>query len=90
MEVKLENDTIIISLPIENIPAVVEGSWASGFMETRMKVSNAEAFARDLLHALNAEQEDGTTVVHRMFDKAIDDAIEQGAQGIEDHEDQEA
>lgn len=31
---------------------------------------------------LHREAEDGTTLVHRMFDAAIRGAVEQGAEGI--------
>ena len=46
------------------------------------KIVDADAFARAVYHQLNDEEEDGTTIVHRMFDDAIKEAIEQGAEGI--------
>lgn len=80
---------IIIRLPIENLPIGVDGAWAAGYLSPRMKVTDAAAFAKDLCHALNNESEDGTTAIHRMLDKAVLDAYESGAEGIEEHEDQE-
>jgi len=46
------------------------------------KIVDADAFARAVCRQLNDEEEDGTTVVHRMFDEAIKEAVEQGAEGI--------
>jgi hypothetical protein len=41
------------------------------------------------MRELNQESEDGSTRIHRMFDGAIEEAINQGAFGIEEHERQE-
>lgn len=46
------------------------------------KFPDINAFAKEVLHALRDEEEDGTTVVHEMLDKAIVNAIEAGAEGI--------
>lgn len=86
----IEDGSIVIRIAIDALPMIVEGSWASGGMGTRYKVTDAAAFAADLVRELNDESEDGTTRIHRMFDKAIINAIEQGAEGIEEHEKQEA
>lgn len=86
----IEDGHIVIRVAIEALPMVVEGSWAAGGMDTRFKVTNAEEFAADLVSELNREDDIGTTRIHKMFDAAIDEAINQGAFGIEEHEDQEA
>ncbi|HEV2897418.1 MAG TPA: hypothetical protein VGX71_06180 [Pseudaminobacter sp.] len=46
------------------------------------KITDAEAFAKCVFDALVDEEEDGTTPVHRMFEDAIREAVEQGAEGI--------
>jgi len=69
---------------------VIEGAWATNNLPTRMKITNVQEFAADLIHELNDESEDGSTRIHRMLDKAIENAISQGAFGIEEHEQQEA
>jgi len=86
----IENGCIVIRVPIRNLPAVVEGSWAAGGMDTRFKVTDPDAFAKDLVIELNQEDVIGMTRIHKMFDRAIEEAINQGADGIEEHEDQEA
>lgn len=86
----IEDGSLVIRITLEAMPMIVEGSWAAGGMDTRYKVTDAAAFAADLVRELNYESEDGTTSIHRMFDKAIENAIGQGAEGIEEHEQQSA
>lgn len=88
-EALIEDGVIVIRLPVDNLPAVLEGSWASGGIETRWKLSDNDAFAKDLVRALNDEDEAGNTMIHRMFDKGIDEAIESGAEGVDEHPNQE-
>jgi hypothetical protein len=85
----LEGDDIVIRVPKSVLHTVVEGSWAAGGMDIRLKVTDADLFARELIRELNDEDETGATPIDRMFDKAIAQASEQGAQGIEEHGDQE-
>jgi hypothetical protein len=80
---------IVIQIPIKNLPMIVEGGWLCSVYDTRLKVTDAAVFAKELVRELNAEDEDGTTRIHKMFDAAIDEAANQGAQGIAEHEDQE-
>lgn len=81
---------IVIRVPIENLPTIVEGAWAAGGMDVRYIVTDPAVFAKELTYALDREEEDGTTPIHRMFDACIDDAINQGAEGIDEHPEQEA
>ncbi|EHM01188.1 hypothetical protein HMPREF9946_02192 [Acetobacteraceae bacterium AT-5844] len=85
----IEDGAIIIRVPLENLPQVVEGAWALGALETRYKVTDTRVFAKELLSALNCEDEQGTTPIHKLFDAGINAALDQGAEGIEEHEDQD-
>lgn len=69
--------------------AVIEGAWSMNALETRFQITDGAVFAKELMHALNREDEQGTTPIHRMCDKAIEYAIDQGAEGIEEHPEQE-
>lgn len=80
---------ILIALPIANLGAALEGAWASGHQDGRYRVTDAEVFAKEVVHELNREQEDGTTPIHLLFDKCMYEAIDQGAEGVEEHPDQE-
>lgn len=79
----IENKAIVIRVPLDTLTAIVTGSWASGAINIRMKITNVDEFAADLVRELNRETETGTTPVHRMFDAAIEASVEQGAFGIE-------
>jgi hypothetical protein len=87
-QAKIENRAIVIRLPIKSLPTVVEGAWATNVMDVRYMVIDPEMFAQDLVRELNDEDENGATRIHKMFDRAIEVAIEQGAEGVEIHEDQ--
>ncbi len=86
----IEKGAIVIRVTIDSLPMVAEGAWALGALDTRWKVTDAALFAQDLLLALNDEDEEGTTPIHKLFDAAINEALNQGAQGIEEHEIQDA
>ncbi len=88
-EARIEGNDIVIRIPIDSLPQVVEGSWAIGYMSTRYDVTEPSIFAKALVHELNYEDEQGTTPVHKLFDSMIEEAINQGAEGIEEHPDQE-
>lgn len=90
-EARIEDGKIVIEVAIDSLPVVVEASWACGVLNPRYRVTNARAFAEDLVLELNREEcEDGTTPVHALFDKAIGLSIEAGAQGIEEHPERDA
>lgn len=78
----IKDGQIVISVPVKNLPTIVEGMFAVRNREPDYKVSGATSFAKEVVRALNREDEEGTTPIHRMFDAAFDDAVEQGASGI--------
>lgn len=45
-------------------------------------VSDAKVFAHEVCRAMNEESEDGSTLLSRMLDAAVMDAVDNGAQGI--------
>lgn len=85
----IEDGQIVIRVAIDALQTVVDGAWAMRSIDARQKVTDADLFAKELCIALNREDEQGTTRVHKAFDDAILFAIEQGFEGIEDHEDQD-
>lgn len=80
----IRDGKIEISVAVANLPMIVSGSCASLGMNGLWKVTDPEAFAKDVCRALNAEDGCGSTHVHIMFDKAFDPAIDQGAEGVEE------
>lgn len=74
---------ILISIDVDALPIIVSGSCACNGLRGLWKVTDAEAFAKEVRYALNAESENGTTRVHLMFDSAFRHVIEQGGEGID-------
>lgn len=80
---EIRDGLLVISIEIDALPMIVSGSCATNSLDGLWKVTDAAAFAEDVRISLNAESENGTTRVHRMFDGAFAHAIDQGAEGIE-------
>ncbi len=83
-----ENGTISIEISAADLASAVEGGpalekydEATGDFKAPI-VWDQQRFARDVFAALSEEEEDGTNRVHRMFDEAFKEALEQGADGI--------
>lgn len=89
-EATISRNSISIRVPIAKLQQLVDGAWRLEALEVRQKVKDPEAFAAELVAALNDEDEQGSTMIHKMFDAAINEALEQGAEGIEDHPKQDA
>lgn len=87
----IENGQIVIRLDIDVLDGAVEQLWSCGrYGWPRYKVTDKAAFARAFVAELNEEEEDGTTPIHLLFDNAAMRAIENGAEGVEEHENQES
>ncbi len=69
----LKGGKIIIQFPLAHLPQAVEGAWAIGALETRWRITNPDAFAKDLVGEMNREDEQGTTLIHKMCDAAINE-----------------
>lgn len=46
-------------------------------------ITDEAMFAKEICHAINAEGEDGSTLLTRMLDEAIRKAVEGGCEGVE-------
>lgn len=73
-----------IRVAVSTLPVAMKGACDLGVIDGNFRVTDETAFAREVARALNDEDEQGTTLVHRMFDAAFVAAIENGADGIED------
>lgn len=86
----IEDGAIVIRVSLDALPAVLEGAWAMRKLDIRYEITNPLEFAKEVVRALNREDEQGTTDIHNLFDQAFLDAIEAGAEGIDEHPKQEA
>jgi hypothetical protein len=85
----IEDGTIVIRVPIDALQHVVDGATALNGLDTRWLVTDPSAFAKEIVRSINDEDEQGTTRFHKMFDKAMAHAIEQGAEGVDEHPEQD-
>jgi len=79
--ITIKDGKLIISIGVALLAHAVQNApdWPMD-----MYISDIRAFAKTIAHALEQEEEDGTTPVHRMLDGAAEWAIEQGEDGVED------
>jgi hypothetical protein len=95
LRVNVDAGKLTISIGIETLANVIKfdsglDHYDGGLDEHFFtKVTNAEVFAREVADALEDEEsDDGTTLIHRMLDKAALQAIENGAEGVQTGEEQ--
>lgn len=60
-----------------------EDFWQPQTDKVALIVSDPEIFAKDVRSALLSEEEDGSTRITVMLDKAILEAVEQGSEGLD-------
>jgi hypothetical protein len=88
----LKDGALQIVIPLENLRFAAEHH--PGLDETAdervptLKIIDLETLAKDVVLAINAEAEDGSTPLIRMFDAAIVEAVESGTEGIDPDYDQ--
>lgn len=51
--------------------------------DQEITITDEDVFAKEIVRELHQEEENGTTLVHLMLDKAAERAVESGAEGIE-------
>jgi hypothetical protein len=86
-EAIIEGGNIVIRVPIDVLPIAFKywpGAPRNNNGEPRYVVTDAATFAKGVVHYLNDEKEDGTTRIHRMLDDAMNEALEQGEEGVEE------
>lgn len=80
---KIEGDEVVIRLPMDALVTATEACPAFEPIEdSTPKVTDPREWMKSVVDELNGEEEDGTTLVHLMFDKAFERAADQGAEGI--------
>lgn len=84
----IDGDAVVICFPLAFMQTALDGAWGLNVIDRRQKVTDEAEFAKEFCRALNAESENGTTMVHRMADMAFVNMIESGAFGFDDHKDQ--
>jgi hypothetical protein len=82
----IEDGELFIRIGIETLAWSLEHhpDLLNDLCEPRYKVTGHEEFSRDVLRELEREEEDGTTIVHLLLDRAMNEALEQGSCAIEE------
>lgn len=76
---------LLISIGIETLGHAVElkPGYSKSDGSSAVTITNIDQFAAAVALELESEEEDGTTLVHIALDEAADQAIENGAEGID-------
>jgi hypothetical protein len=77
---------LTIEIGVDTLKGAAERAecfWRPVTDKSGLVVSNALQFARDVRTALNDEEEDGTTRIHRMFDAAFEYVAENGSEAMD-------
>lgn len=86
---RIEGDALVIRLDAKVIKSATESSpFLDGYAPDRdggpaVRVTDPAEWMKSVWYELNRETEDGTTLIHLMFDRAFMRAIENGAEGAE-------
>lgn len=81
LQIERKNDALRISIGTDLLCHALSIGRSYGAGE--VKITDKDLFISELVRELHSEEEDGTTLVHRMLDSAVTNAIESGAEGIE-------
>lgn len=81
-EAYIENGEIVIRVPISVLPDALKQNPRDDAYSATL-IQDLAGFAKDIVHALNDEEEDGTTRIHSLFDAAMAEAIDQGSMHVE-------
>jgi hypothetical protein len=81
LSVSIVDDALVISIGLDALKTAIENN--PSYPLDKVTVTDIHAIAKEIVSELNREEEDGSTPVHRMLDRAFDNAIEQGAEGVE-------
>ena len=79
--IKVKDDEVVVSMGIDTLAKFANIRYEEQLGDD-VKVVDKKAFAKSVVHALQVEEEDGTTEVHLMFDRAFDYVVEQGEDGV--------
>ena len=88
LSVEIEGNELVIRIGLDTLAVAVEYDPQLQVYDDDLdeyfgpKVTNESKWAKEIVHALNSEEEGGTTLVHLMLDNAAMQALESGAEGI--------
>lgn len=91
LEVKIERGALVIRIGAQTLAhACSYSDWANPFDEAKddyirtFAITDAAQFAKDVLHAMLNEREDGSTPLSDFLDKMSEAAVEDGSEACEE------
>lgn len=78
LQVEVKEGILSISIGIETFKYCVNNYH--DYDTFNFDITDADGFAKEVVRELEREQEDGTTPVHILLDKAANDAVDNGSQ----------
>jgi formaldehyde-activating enzyme involved in methanogenesis len=85
--VQIVNDGLVISISAETLAHAARNSecfFQSAEDGTKLAITNAVDFMTSVAKCLNEESEDGSTPITRMFDRAIEQVVDDGEPGVDE------
>lgn len=79
--VDMSIDLKTLRFVVENHPDFWDGS--SGVSVPTIKINNFQELVKEIVRSINAEAEDGSTLLTRMIDRAIFNAVNSGCEGVD-------
>jgi len=86
LEVRVENGQLVIAIGIQVLAhAVTYADWANPYDAQKhdyirtFAITDAQAFAEDVAHAMRREREDGSTPLSDFLDKVTEAAVDDGS-----------
>lgn len=86
LRVVVKDGMLVISIGVETLKWAAENCekfWLPLTDKGALVVGNVGQFAMDVRQVLRQEEEDGTTPVHLLLDKAFESVMENGAEGLD-------
>jgi hypothetical protein len=87
LNIDIVDDKLVISIGISTLAYAIKQGLANDF--TEMDVTNELGFAQDVIHELEAEDDEGSNRIHKMFDQCAQDAIDNGTDHVRLHDEDE-
>lgn len=84
LKVNIEGGRLVISIGVVTLGEALVGPGAPVKRDApHARITDHAQFAKEVVNALIAESEDGTTLVHTMLDGVATQFLESGADGID-------
>lgn len=76
LEMKVEDEVLIISIGVSTLCYAVQQELHD------VSIHDEDAFVKDFLIELEREDEEGSNSIHRAFDEAANNAVEEGSPAV--------